>query len=141
MNHNAESVATQATSIATTYFKDVGNQIDQFPSAKLFDSLIYNYLEKLSIKKRDKALVDSERYSKIFRVLKDPKNTAFTTAQFRFWVKKMFYLSENKVCHDDKPVATRENIYSILVAAHKESLHGGRDKTSALVSRSCFALY
>jgi len=71
----------------------------------------------------------------ILQVLKDPRNTAVSTAQFRFWVKKMFQLpSRQIVCHDGKPVAMREQIYGILVRAHREAHHGGRDKTSALVS-------
>ena len=80
-------------------------------------------------------MIDQERYDMILQVLKDPRNTAVSTAQFRFWVKKMFQLSPRQaVCHDRKPVAMREQIYGILVRAHRESHHGGRDKTSALVS-------
>ncbi|KAG1119959.1 hypothetical protein G6F42_012857 [Rhizopus arrhizus] len=41
--------------------------------------------------------------------------------------------SYDLVCHDNKPVAMREQIYDILVNAHKEAHHGGRDKTSAIV--------
>lgn len=37
------------------------------------------------------------------------------------------------ICHDSKPVAIKEHIYDILVRAHREAHHGGRDKTSALV--------
>ncbi|KAI8369872.1 hypothetical protein EDC96DRAFT_563955 [Choanephora cucurbitarum] len=112
----------------------------QFPSLEAFDAVVNNYLQNLSSKKRDKALVDNHRYSLILQVLKDPRNTAISTAQFRFWVKKMFCLSKTPdhiefVCHDNKPVATREDIYHILIAAHKEAHHGGRDKTSALVRK------
>ncbi|KAI9492088.1 hypothetical protein BDB00DRAFT_766068, partial [Zychaea mexicana] len=113
---------------------------DQFPSSEEFESIVQGYLDNLSSKKRDKALIDCHRYSLIIRVLKDPRNTAISTAQFRFWVKKMFqlvplYSGIEVVCHDNKPVAMREEIYAILVRAHKEANHGGRDKTSALVRR------
>lgn len=113
-------------------------EADCYPSQGEFESIVQNYLRNLSSKKRDKALVDRRRYSLIVRVLKDPRNTAISTAQFRFWVKKMFQLvplrnGMDVVCHDSKPVAMREEIYSILVRAHKEANHGGRDKTSALV--------
>lgn len=113
--------------------------MQQFPSVDEFEAIVQGYLDNLSTKKRDKALVDGHRYSLIVRVLKDPRNTAISTAQFRFWVKKMFQLvalptGQDIVCHDSKPVAMREDIYGILVRAHKQANHGGRDKTSAIVS-------
>ncbi|KAG0169912.1 hypothetical protein DFQ28_000908 [Apophysomyces sp. BC1034] len=117
----------------------VCNDQDQYPSYEAFDAIVQEYLTNLSSKKRDKALVDQHRYSLILQVLKDPRNTAISTAQFRFWVKKMFQLVQldgmEIVCHDNKPVAMREQIYDILVRAHREAHHGGRDKTSALVRR------
>ncbi|KAF7728784.1 hypothetical protein EC973_005622 [Apophysomyces ossiformis] len=117
----------------------VCNDQDQYPSYEAFDAIVQEYLMNLSSKKRDKALVDQHRYSLILQVLKDPRNTAISTAQFRFWVKKMFQLVQldgmEIVCHDNKPVAMREQIYDILVRAHREAHHGGRDKTSALVRR------
>lgn len=113
------------------------NDQDQYPSYEEFDAIVQVYLQNLSSKKRDKALIDQARYAMILQVLKDPRNTTVSTAQFRFWVKKMFRLtfsSGQRVYHDGKPVAMREEIYGILVRAHREAHHGGRDKTSALVS-------
>jgi hypothetical protein len=113
------------------------NDQDQYPSYEEFDAIVQDYLQNLSSKKRDKALIDQARYAMILQVLKDPRNTAVSTAQFRFWVKKMFQLTSRQiVCHDGKPVAMREQIYGILVRAHREAHHGGRDKTSALVRLS-----
>lgn len=115
------------------------NDQDQYPSYDEFDAIVQDYLQNLSSKKRDKALIDQARYAMILQVLKDPRNTTVSTAQFRFWVKKMFQLTSNsgqRVYHDGKPVAMREDIYGILVRAHREAHHGGRDKTSALVSLS-----
>ncbi|ORZ08423.1 hypothetical protein BCR42DRAFT_495524 [Absidia repens] len=123
---------------------------DQYPVSHMFDSIVQDYLRKLSIKKRDKALINRKRYGVILQVLKDPRNTSVGSAQFRFWVKKMFKLSaktsvdtgqQNQpsstwvVCHNGKPVAIQEQIYGILIQAHKEAHHGGRDKTSALVRK------
>ncbi|CAO3596364.1 unnamed protein product [Absidia cylindrospora] len=123
---------------------------DQYPLSHMFDSIVQDYLQKLSIKKRDKALINQERYVMILQVLKDPRNTSIGSAQFRFWVKKMFILSaktttgngqQNQpsstlvVCHNGKPVAIQEQIYGILIQAHREAHHGGRDKTSALVRK------
>jgi hypothetical protein len=113
------------------------NDQDQYPSYEEFDAIVQDYLQNLSSKKRDKALIDQARYAMILQVLKDPRNTTVSTAQFRFWVKKMFQLTSSsgqRVYHDGKPVAMREEIYGILVRAHREAHHGGRDKTSALVS-------
>ncbi|KAI8060681.1 hypothetical protein BC940DRAFT_337423 [Gongronella butleri] len=112
----------------------------QYPSADEFEQIMQQYLTNLSLKKRDKALIDQERYNLILRVLQEPKNTAISTAQFRFWVKKMFTLTtlpsgRLAVCHDHKPVAMKEQIYSILIWAHRQSHHGGRDKTSTLVRK------
>ncbi|KAI7877824.1 hypothetical protein K492DRAFT_109323, partial [Lichtheimia hyalospora FSU 10163] len=112
------------------------NDKSQFPSANEFDDIVNDYLQNLSLKKRDKALVDQKRYQLILCVLKDPRNTSISTAQFRFWVKKMFQLVDKDIVyHDNKPVAMREQIYSILVTAHRQAHHGGRDKTSALVRK------
>jgi hypothetical protein len=120
------------------------NDNDQYPTYEDFQCIVQEYLDNLSPKKRDKALVDQHRYTLILQVLKDPRNTAISTAQFRFWVKKMFQLAPTDtldiVCHDNKPVAMREQIYEILVRAHREAHHGGRDKTSALVSPSLSSL-
>lgn len=121
----------QLPSTSTTHHY---NDQDQYPSFEEFDAIVQDYLLNLSSKKRDKALIDQARYAIILQVLKDPRNTAVSTAQFRFWVKKMFQLTSRQiVCHDGKPVAMREQIYGILVRAHREAHHGGRDKTSSLV--------
>ncbi|KAI8339127.1 hypothetical protein BC941DRAFT_326316, partial [Chlamydoabsidia padenii] len=111
---------------------------NQLPTPEDFRAIVDDYLNNLSPKKRDKALVDQHRYYLIQQVLRDPRNTAISTAQFRFWVKKMFQLQMGTmdiICHDNKPVAVKEQIYDILVRAHREAHHGGRDKTSALVRR------
>lgn len=129
----------QPMTTTTTTSEDIFDDENQVPTPALFSDIVEDYLNNLSPKKRDKALVDQERYQMIQQVLKDPRNTAISTAQFRFWVKKMFQLvalptGQDIVCHDSKPVAMREDIYGILVRAHKQANHGGRDKTSAIVS-------
>jgi hypothetical protein len=93
----------------------------------------------------------------IYKVLSDPQDTSLQTAQFRFWTKRMFSISETGlVCHEKRPVAPKEQIYGILVMvstgpakrlcceadylvsaqSHGASAHGGRDKTSLHVRRS-----
>ncbi|KAF9360217.1 hypothetical protein BGX34_007894 [Mortierella sp. NVP85] len=109
-----------------------------FISEEEFLILAEDYLMSLSPKKREKALLTNSMYQKIMMVLLQPKNTQVSTAQFRFWAKRMFTLSNMEthhvVCHDGKPVATKECLYDVLVYCHRKSSHGGRDKTSAEVS-------
>ncbi|PKX96734.1 integrase zinc binding domain-containing protein [Aspergillus novofumigatus IBT 16806] len=116
--------------------------LEGFPSVREFDQLIRCYVDDLSVKKQDKALIHARRARNIRTVLIDPKDTAIESAQFRFWVKKMFKLqivgieSSNCakiICHEGKPVAIREKLFKILTRAHQQCQHGGRDKTSAQV--------
>jgi hypothetical protein len=112
-------------------------QPSNFISEEDFLMLAEDYLMSLSPKKREKALLTNSMYQKILKVLFQPKNTQVSTAQFRFWAKKMFTLSTTEthhvVCHGGKPVATKECLYDVLVYCHRKSSHGGRDKTSAEV--------
>ncbi|KAJ5714507.1 uncharacterized protein N7483_011688 [Penicillium malachiteum] len=118
--------------------------LDGFPDVKEFDQLMCSYVNELSSKKQDKALIHATRARNIKNVLMEPKDTAIETAQFRFWVKKMFKLQSvgagtadcrKMICHEGKPVAIREKLFKILTKAHHQCQHGGRDKTSAQVRR------
>ncbi|TQB67960.1 hypothetical protein MPDQ_004297 [Monascus purpureus] len=118
--------------------------LDGFPDVREFDQLMKSYVDDLSVKKQDKALIHARRARNIKMVLIDPKDTAIESAQFRFWVKKMFKLQtvgigtpdcRKMVCHEGKPVAIREKLFKILTKAHQQCQHGGRDKTSAQVRR------
>jgi hypothetical protein len=113
-----------------------------FPTPQEFDEIVDDYLTALSPKKRDKALLTQKTYEDIMTVLQDPKSTDTKTAQFRFWAKKMFTLTtfggESVICHDNKPVAVKEQIFEVLVHCHSQAAHGGRDKTSAQVSHIAF---
>ncbi|CEJ62075.1 hypothetical protein PMG11_10587 [Penicillium brasilianum] len=118
--------------------------LDGFPDVKEFDQLMQSYVDDLSVKKQDKALIHAKRARNIQTVLRDPKDTAVESAQFRFWVKKMFKLQtigvgttdcDKMICHEGKPVAIREKLFKILTKAHQQCQHGGRDKTSAQVRR------
>jgi hypothetical protein len=119
---------------------EVGGQLSTngFPTRQQFDQLLNDYIISLSPKKRDKALIPQKRYGNILAVLKEPKCTTIESAQFRFWVKKMFRLGtdqdgEKIVLHEGKPVAVRESLYDVLTNSHSMAQHGGRDKTSAKV--------
>ncbi|ETI24179.1 hypothetical protein G647_03548 [Cladophialophora carrionii CBS 160.54] len=118
--------------------------LDGYPDVHEFDELMKRYVQDLSPKKQDKALIHARRAANIKHVLIDKKTTSIESAQFRFWVKKMFTLEPKegkvpdhlkKICHEGKPVAVREKLFKILTKAHKQCQHGGRDKTSAQVRK------
>jgi hypothetical protein len=108
-----------------------------FPTEDEFAQIVDDYLQGLSERKREKALITQKMYDNVLLILRDPRNTATSTAQFRFWAKKMFAILEYKgeyvVTHDKRPVAVKEQIYDVLVYCHGQASHGGRDKTSAMV--------
>ncbi|KAF8540786.1 hypothetical protein BDD12DRAFT_733835 [Trichophaea hybrida] len=113
----------------------------QLPSTEDFTDILNEYINDLSPKKQDKALIPQKRLNNIEAVLRDPKCTTIESAQFRFWAKKMFSLQvdENgveRVMHENKPVAVREKLYRVLTTAHIQAQHGGRDKTSSQVRKS-----
>jgi len=124
--------------------------------------MMEDYLASLSRKNRDKALLTQATYNDVLKLLlagieqqrqsagstADPNaNHAIPgqvdiapeldTAQFRFWVRKMFTVQKisgvDVVAHNGKPVAVQEQLYDILVHCHAQTGHGGRDKTSAMI--------
>ncbi|KAJ5044090.1 hypothetical protein NUH16_000887 [Penicillium rubens] len=68
---------------ATLLSEAVVPALSGFPDVKEFDQLMQNYVEDLSIKKQDKALIYAKRARNIRTVLIDPKDTAVESAQFR----------------------------------------------------------
>ncbi|PSR78947.1 hypothetical protein PHLCEN_2v7251 [Hermanssonia centrifuga] len=128
------------------HFKDLG-----LPSPEEYARVQEEYIQSLSIRKKDKALLTQEMFDDIWDVLLDPHNAKLRTPQFRFWVRKMFVLSyadqdseeDNAgetdlkpiILHEDRPVAVKPQIYDIIAYCHQLSSHGGRDKTMALVRK------
>ncbi|KAJ8592055.1 hypothetical protein M405DRAFT_713605, partial [Rhizopogon salebrosus TDB-379] len=103
------------------------------------------YLGSLSPVKRGKALISQSTFDKIWDVLDQP-DAPICTAQFRFWVRKMFTFSRSNtdsedhvdeapvvILHNDRPVAVQEQLYEVLCYCHEESDHGGRDRTFAVI--------
>ncbi|OKL58818.1 hypothetical protein UA08_05818 [Talaromyces atroroseus] len=126
----------------TMLSEPISPPLDGFPHVEEFNKLMESYVNDLSVKKQDKALINARRARNIRKVLTDPKDTAVGSAQFRFWVKKMFKLepadsrlpmARKWICHEGKPVAIREKLFKILTRAHQQCQHGGRDKTSSQV--------
>jgi len=65
-------------------------------------------------------------------------NTPQRNSQFRAWARKKFALQQgdvNVVTHHGKLVAVQEHLYDILVYCHRQTNHGGRDKTNTLVNK------
>lgn len=112
---------------------------DGFPPENEFDGIVSEYIAALNPRKREKALMTQAMYDSILAILVNPNNTRDSTAQFRFWTKKMFRLVTTAhaqvVIHENRPVAVKEQIYDVLVQCHAQCSHGGRDKTSNQVRR------
>ncbi|KAE8147953.1 hypothetical protein BDV25DRAFT_168777 [Aspergillus avenaceus] len=119
--------------------------LDGFPNVREFDQLMKSYVDDLSVKKQDKALIHAKRARNIRAVLLDPKDTTVESAQFRCQYALVTELitphadtlmttkCTKMICHEGKPVAIREKLFKILTRAHQQCQHGGRDKTSAQV--------
>lgn len=112
---------------------------DLFPSRAVFENILYTYQSNLSARKRNKALISRAAYAEIQMTLVEIRESKCRrgTAQYRFWVKKMFglinFYGHDVVGHQGKPVAIREDIYDILVHCHDQCDHGGRDRTVEVV--------
>lgn len=122
-----------------------------FPTYTQYKRIEANYLASLSDRKRDKALISQEMFDNVWDVLHDPGTREVETAQFRFWVRKMFTLSDPEeteiligdtasresemliVLHNNRPVAIKEQLYELFTYCHGRSDHGGRDKTCAVI--------
>ena len=127
-----------------------------FPSYEQYLRIEEEYLTSLSDRKQPKALISQALFDKIFAVLQNGSEDRASTAQFRFWVRKMFVLAypqtsfftnrhnpgaggvpqsssapEPVVLHDKRPVAIKEQLYEVLCYCHAMARHGGRDKTCA----------
>ncbi|KNZ44400.1 hypothetical protein VP01_91g7 [Puccinia sorghi] len=129
-----------ATQIGVTRLPNLtGDGRDGFPSRAQHDWCVGQYLGEMCEKKRGKALIDKNLYDRILAVCFDDSNKKTETAQFRWWVRRTFKLYSEPhghyLMHENRPIAVKEQIYDILVYAHAECGHGGRDKTSAAVRR------
>ena len=124
---------------------DGPRDIPGFPTYEQYQRIEEEYLTSLSQRKQPKALISQALFDKIFAVLQNGSEDRASTAQFRFWVRKMFVLvypqtsfnynagrtPESVVLHDKRPVAIKEQLYEVLCYCHALARHGGRDKTCA----------
>ena len=128
-----------------TSVPDGPRDIAGFPTYEQYQRIEGEYLSSLSERKQPKALISQALFDKVFAVLQNGSEDRGSTAQFRFWVRKMFAFAypqtsfdrndgrtpEPVVLHDKRPVAIKEQLYEVLCYCHGVSRHGGRDKTCA----------
>ena len=136
-----------------TNVPDGPRDVAGFPTYEQYQRIEGEYLSSLSERKQPKALISQALFDKIFAVLQNGSEDRGSTAQFRFWVRKMFVLAypqtsfnhnassqnntpEPVVLHDKRPVAIKEQIYEVLCYCHAVARHGGRDKTCATLRLS-----
>ncbi|RPD52599.1 hypothetical protein L227DRAFT_582026 [Lentinus tigrinus ALCF2SS1-6] len=62
------------------------------PTREEFAGLQEQYLESLDTRKKKKALISQDMFDKIWLALHCPEDLTIETAQFRWWVRKMFAL-------------------------------------------------
>jgi hypothetical protein len=109
------------------------------PSLEEYQRIEKTYYDGLTASRVSKALISDALYKEIRAVLLSPSCTQYGTAQFRYWVRKMFRYrivdEEVIVVHENMPVATKENIYDILCKCHADTGHGGRDRTNSEIRK------
>ncbi|PCH42905.1 hypothetical protein WOLCODRAFT_74574, partial [Wolfiporia cocos MD-104 SS10] len=124
------------------------------PTREQYQLIEEEYIRCLHARKQEKALLTQEMFDNIWDVLHDPAASRIGSPQFRWWVRKMFVLSNTRsnlspaeaesletlgvdsmpvVLHENRPVALKDQIYDVLCYCHDLAKHGGRDKTTAVV--------
>lgn len=121
-----------------------------FPTRAQYQIIERGYIDSLTPRRQGKALISQALFDRIWDVLHSADNVK-ENAQFRFWARKMFTLSNSHalaldvdgsqpmeqevLLHDGLLVAVREQIYDLLCFCHGSTNHGGRDKTCALIRK------
>lgn len=113
-----------------------------FPTHEQYKQAESIYLNSLSPRRQDKALINQATFDRIWDVLNQP-DTPKESAQFRFWARRMFNLSQPGasasggivLLHNNLPVAIQEQLYDLLCYCHGSVGHGGRDKTCLAVRK------
>ncbi|KAK9480735.1 hypothetical protein V1514DRAFT_325261 [Lipomyces japonicus] len=133
-NDNEDKINTER--LDALYFASDKKFIGYYglPTYDQCNYLVNAYVETLSAVKKDKSLVTRSMYQNIISTLKQVHGPFTKSAQFRFWAKRNFELFRDaegnlKIMHKGKPIAIREDLYTILSVCHVRAEHGGRDKT------------
>jgi Integrase zinc binding domain len=129
----------------------INNELSGFPTYAQYKQVENAYIQSLTPRRQSKALISQSMFDRIWDVLQHPERPG-ETAQFRFWVRKMFTLSkthrntlgavvnddevpEEVLLHDNLLVAVQEQLYDLLCYCHGMTGHGGRDKTCSLIRK------
>ena len=127
------------------------DELSGFPTYAQYKQVENAYIRSLTPRRQSKALISQSMFDRIWDVLKYPERQG-ETAQFRFWVRKMFTLSKTHrntlsvdvnddespqevLLHDNLLVAVQEQLYDLLCYCHGMTSHGGRDKTCSLIRK------
>ena len=124
------------------------DEFSGFPTYAQYKQVENSYIHSLTPRRQSKALISQSMFDRIWDVLKHPERQG-ETAQFRFWVRKMFTLSKTHrvtlgsavnvpqevLLHDNLLVAVQEQLYDLLCYCHGMTGHGGRDKTCSLIRK------
>lgn len=128
------------------------DELSGFPTYAQYKQVENAYIQSLTPRRQSKALISQSMFDRIWDVLKHPERQGGETAQFRFWVRKMFTLSKTHrntlgssvndgkfpqevLLHDNLLVAVQEQLYDLLCYCHGMTGHGGRDKTCSLIRK------
>ncbi|KAF8630728.1 hypothetical protein AX15_002749 [Amanita polypyramis BW_CC] len=120
-----------------------------FPTYTQYRTIEASYIKSLSPRRQPKALISQALFDRIWDVLTKSLECN-ESAQFRYWVRKMFKLGnvdemdvdpdyipsdspQIVLIHDGLLVAVQEKLYSLLCHFHGKADHGGRDKTCSSV--------
>src|SRR6267154_2546586 len=89
---HAETPQLEAPAQNRTSVPDGPRDIVGFPTYEQYQRIEGEYLGSLSERKQPKALISQVLFDKILAVLQNGSEDRGSTAQFRFWVRKMFIL-------------------------------------------------
>lgn len=118
-----------------------------FPTRAQYQHIETVYLNSLTSRRKEKALISRSMFDRIWDVLQN-RDDSPEDGQFKFWVRRNFALgtvnkanldpgilarlapdSQAVLLHNGSLVALQEELYDLLCFAHGLANHGGRDKT------------
>ncbi|KAG2356836.1 hypothetical protein BDR07DRAFT_1612866 [Suillus spraguei] len=107
-----------------------------FPTYTQYKRIEMAYLESLSPRKRDKALISQCMFDKSGMYY---TNRTHALSGHHSFVSGTPDAEDDDsevpvvILHENRPVAVQEQLYDLFCYCHEESNHGGRDKTCAII--------
>jgi hypothetical protein len=157
---NSKPYSMAATLQSTTSTHSVIAQQDiasehGFPTRAQYKHIETVYLNSLSSRRKEKALISQSTFDRIWGVLQNG-DASQEDGQFKFWVRRNFTLgtldqdsplgprtlsahmipgTQTVLLHEGSLVALQEQLYDLLCFAHGIVNHGGRDRTLAALRK------